>query len=83
MENKKTRKVKCEVVSDKMQKSRVGTLVRIVKHPVVGKYLKRTSRIMFHDELNQSRVGDTVLIEECRPMSSKKSYRLISIVSNN
>jgi small subunit ribosomal protein S17 len=82
-QQKKKRKVRCEVVSDKMEKSRVGSFVSIVKHPIVGKYIKRTSKVMFHDELNESKMGDTVLLEECRPMSAKKSFRLLSVVNKD
>lgn len=79
MERKrKTRRV--IVTSDRMNKSRVGSLTRIVKHPVFGKYIKRTSKFMFHDEQNESRMGDEVTIAECAPRSSKKTFELVSIV---
>lgn len=79
----KKKRIRCEVVSDKMTKSRVGALVRLVKHPVVGKYIKQTTRYMFHDESNQTRCGDEVLIEECRPMSARKSFMLVSVVRSS
>lgn len=79
-QHSKKRKIKCEVVSDKMQKSCVGKIIHLVKHPVVGKYVKRTSKIMFHDELNEAKIGDQVLIEECSPKSANKAFKLVSIV---
>jgi small subunit ribosomal protein S17 len=78
----KKKRIKCEVVSDKMNKSRVGKTVRLVKHPEAGKYIKRTSKIMFHDEQNATKIGDNVLIEECNPRSARKSFRLVEIVQN-
>ncbi|MBI2602029.1 MAG: 30S ribosomal protein S17 [Deltaproteobacteria bacterium] len=73
----KTRRV--VVTSDRMNKSRVGELVRTVKHPVFGKYIKRTSKFMFHDEKNESHIGDEVTITECAPKSANKSFQLVSI----
>jgi len=64
------------VVSDKMQKSRIVLVERIVKHPKYGKYMKKARKFMVHDETNQSRVGDIVRIVECRPMSRHKRYRI-------
>jgi small subunit ribosomal protein S17 len=76
--NKKKRTVKCVVVSDKMDKTRVGLVERIVKHPVVGKYIKRSTKIHFHDEKNQSKKGDAVSVVACRPLSKKKSFTLLN-----
>jgi small subunit ribosomal protein S17 len=80
MEEKKRKVKRCVVVSDQMNKSRVGEMVRTIKHPVFEKYIKRTSRVMFHDEQNSTRVGDEVLITECAPMSARKSFKLVSLV---
>lgn len=77
---KKEKTVRCIVVSDRMSKSRVGRIERIVKYPVGGKYIKRSSKLMFHDENNVSKVGDEVLIAACRPMSARKSFKLVSVV---
>ena len=77
---KKTRPVRCTVVSDRMDKSRVGVVERSVKHPVVGKYIKRSTRIMFHDEKNTTNVGDIVLITQSKPQSSRKSFTLHEVV---
>ncbi len=71
---------RCVVVSDKMNKSRVGEIVRTIKHPVFEKYIKRTTRIMFHDEKNETLVGDQVLLRERAPMSAKKTFELVSII---
>lgn len=76
--NQKT--VRCVVVSDKMSKSRVGRIERIVKYSVNGKYIKRSSKVMFHDETNMSKIGDEVLVAACRPISAHKSFKLVSIV---
>jgi small subunit ribosomal protein S17 len=65
-----------KVVSDKMQKSRLVLVERIVKHPKYGKYVKRARKFMVHDESNQTKVGDLVTIVECRPMSRSKRYRI-------
>lgn len=68
------------VVSNKMNKSAVLTVVRKVKHPVYGKVVNKTSRIMFHDEKNECNIGDTVRIMETRPLSKNKSWRLVEII---
>lgn len=73
------RKVKCVVSSDKMDKTRVAKIERKVKHPLVGKFIKRTTKLFFHDEANESRVGDEVLVVEARPMSKNKCFKLLSI----
>jgi len=76
---KKVRPVKCVVTSDSMNKSRVGTVDRLVKHPRYSKYMRRRTKIMFHDETNSSRLGDEVLIEPSRPLSARKKYTLLQI----
>lgn len=77
---KPKRLLRCIVSSDKMTKSRVGKAVRLVKHPLVGKYIKRTTKVMFHDEHNESKLGDEVLIYATRPRSAHKNFCLYSIV---
>ena len=69
-----------EVVSNKMDKSISVAVVRRVKHPVYGKYIKRTMKLMAHDEKNASNEGDVVKIMETRPLSGKKRWRLVEIV---
>ncbi|MGM0564338.1 MAG: 30S ribosomal protein S17 [Pseudomonadota bacterium] len=67
------------VVSDKMDKSAVVLVERFVRHPIYGKYIKRSGKIAVHDESNECAKGDTVIIEQCRPISKTKSWRLVSI----
>jgi len=67
------------VVSDKMDKSAVVLIERKVKHPVYGKFIKRSNKFHIHDADNQCRTGDMVIIEECRPMSKTKSWRLVEV----
>lgn len=80
-ETRNRRKVRIGVVvSDKMQKSIVVAIERQVRHPIYKKYVKRTTKLMAHDEERQAHVGDTVRIMETRPMSKHKRWRLIEIV---
>ena len=69
-----------KVVSSKMNKTISVAVERSVPHDVYGKYVRRTSKIMAHDEKNDCREGDTVVIAECRPLSRHKSWRLVEIV---
>jgi small subunit ribosomal protein S17 len=68
------------VVSDKMQKSVVVAAERRVQHGVYGKTQKRTSTFVAHDEKNEAKVGDTVVIAESRPLSKRKRWALVRIV---
>ena len=68
------------VVSDKMNKSAVVLIERRVKHPVYGKFMKKSTKLHIHDENNECGVGDTVQITECRPISRTKSWKLVKIV---
>ena len=69
-----------KVVSDKMDKTVTVLVERRVKHPLYRKYIRRTSKLHAHDENNESRIGDTVSIEQCRPLSKTKSWRLREII---
>ncbi len=69
-----------KVVSNKMDKTVVVLLERLMMHPLYGKSVKRTKRVKSHDERNECSIGDTVRIEETRPLSKDKRYRLIEIV---
>ena len=69
------------VVSDKMQKTVVVAIERRVAHPQYGKMVTHTKRLKAHDELNDAHTGDTVLIEESRPLSATKRWRLIEVVA--
>ncbi len=67
------------VVGDKMQKSITVLIERRVQHPVYGKIIRRSTKLHAHDENNACHVGDAVTIEECRPISKTKSWKLKSI----
>jgi small subunit ribosomal protein S17 len=82
-ENQSIRTLQGQIVSNKMHKTVVVMIVRKVKHPVYGKYVKRTKRLFAHDENNQCQEGDTVLIQECRPLSKNKSWIVKEIVTKN
>jgi small subunit ribosomal protein S17 len=69
------------VVSNKMNKSVTVSVERLVKHPVYGKYIRRTTKIIAHDEANECKEGDVVAISECRPISKNKAWRVVEIVS--
>ncbi len=69
-----------KVVSDKMDKAVVIVVERRVQHPVYKKYFKKTTRLMVHDQNNEAGVGDIVRVMECRPLSKKKSCRLVEVV---
>ena len=68
------------VTSDKMSKSITVVVERKVMHPKYGKFVKRSSTFMAHDEKGEANVGDTVRISETRPMSKRKRWRLVEIV---
>jgi len=69
-----------KVVSDSMDKGIIVVIERRVQHPVYKKYFKKTTRLMAHDEKNEAGVGDLVRVAECRPLSKRKSCRLVEIV---
>ena len=68
------------VVSDKMEKSIVVLVERKMKHPIYGKFLKRSTKFMAHDENNDCHIGDRVRIMETRPLSKNKCWRLVEII---
>ena len=68
------------VVSDKMDKSVVVLVERMVRHPVYGKFIKRSKKMHVHDADNTCNVGDVVQIQECRPISKTKSWELVKVV---
>ena len=81
MEKRNLRKERVGVVtSNKMQKSIVVSVERKVKHPKYGKFVKKTTKFVAHDEKNDSNIGDTVRIMETRPLSKTKNWRLVEIV---
>ena len=70
-----------KVVSNKMQKTITVAVERYAPHPQYGKYQRRTTTFLAHDENNEARSGDVVAIEECRPLSRHKSWRLVKVVN--
>ncbi|MBK1734950.1 30S ribosomal protein S17 [Halorhodospira abdelmalekii] len=79
-QEKSTRTVNGRVVSDKMDKTRTVLVERRVKHPLYGKYIRRSTKLYAHDEQNEARAGDWVAIEECRPLSKNKAWRLVKVL---
>ncbi len=69
-----------QVVSNKMQKSITVAVDRKVKHPIYGKFVRKTTKLTAHDENNECGIGDTVKVMETRPMSKNKRWRLVEIV---
>ena len=81
MEERNLRKERIGVVvSNKMQKSIVVEIERREKHPIYGKFIKKTNRFMAHDEKEECNIGDTVRIMETRPLSKRKCWRLVEII---
>ncbi len=68
------------VVSDKMDKTVSVAIERLIKHPMYGKYIRRTSKVMAHDANNECRAGDRVELSECRPVSKNKSWAVVNII---
>ncbi len=66
-----------KVVSNKMNKTIVVQVERKIKHPLYGKYIKRSTKISAHDENNAHKIGDVVTIAECRPLSKTKSWAVV------
>ncbi len=79
-ENKVIKTLEGKVISDKMNKSIVVSVVRKVKHPIFGKYVKKTTKFHVHDENNIAKVGSSVIICETRPLSKTKSWKLVRVV---
>jgi small subunit ribosomal protein S17 len=70
------------VTSNKMDKTITVVIERLVKHPVYGKYIRRTTKLHAHDENNECREGDLVAIKQCRPLSKTKSWMLAAVVKH-
>lgn len=68
------------VVSTKMQKTVAVEIERLIRHPMYGKFVRRTTKLLAHDENGESREGDTVQIVPCRPTSRRKSWRLLKVL---
>ncbi|MEM0911098.1 MAG: 30S ribosomal protein S17 [Pseudomonadota bacterium] len=76
----KIRTVQGRVSSNKMDKTITVVVERKVKHPIYGKFIKRSTKVHAHDESNQCNIGDTVTIRECRPLSKSKTWMLVDVV---
>jgi len=82
MEERNLRKVRIgKVVSNKMDKSITLTVDRKVKHPLYGKFVQKTTKLMAHDEKNECGIGDTVKVMETRPLSKNKRWRLVEVIA--
>ena len=79
-ENRMERTLTGRVTSNKMDKTITVAIERLVKHPVYGKYIRRTTKLHAHDENNQCREGDMVTIKQCRPLSKTKSWMLVEVL---
>jgi len=69
-----------QVVSDKMNKSITVLVERRVKHPLYGKFVRKSTKLHAHDENNECKMGDVVSIKECRPISKTKTWRLVEVI---
>jgi len=78
----KLRTITGRVVSNKMDKTITVLVERVVKHPVYGKYIKRSTKMMAHDDQNVCQEGDVVSITSCRPMSKNKTFKLVQILES-
>jgi small subunit ribosomal protein S17 len=79
--NKGTRTLTGRVVSTKMQKTIAVEIERLIRHEMYGKFIRRTTKLLAHDENSESKEGDTVQIVPCRPLSRRKSWKLSKIVT--
>ena len=79
LEKRNTRKIIGKVVSNKMDKTVSVAIERLIKHQVYGKYIRRTSKVLAHDENNSCNEGDRVAISECRPISKHKSWKVVDM----
>jgi small subunit ribosomal protein S17 len=78
----KIRTITGRVISNKMDKTITVLVERVVKHPVYGKYVKRSTKMMAHDENNVCQEGDVVSITSCRPMSRHKTFKLVEVLES-
>jgi small subunit ribosomal protein S17 len=79
-ENKVQRTIVGRVVSDKMDKTVSVAIDRLIKHPVYGKFIRRTTKVLAHDANNECKPGDRVAISECKPISKNKSWAVVEVV---
>jgi len=79
----KVRTITGRVVSNKMDKTVSVLVERLVKHPMYGKYIRRSTKLLAHDENNVCNEGDVVTITSCRPYSKNKSFKLVEVLSSS
>lgn len=79
-QTKASRSVQGRVISNRMDKTITVLVERLEEHPLYGKYMRRSTKLHAHDEQNECREGDWVSIEECRPLSKQKSWRLVKVL---
>ena len=82
-EKKAERTLIGRVVSDKMDKTVSVAIERLIKHPVYGKYIRRTTKVLAHDASNECKSGDRVAISEGRPISKNKSWSVVNVVERS
>lgn len=82
MTEQTVRTVQGRVVSNKMDKTITVVVERKVKHPIYGKFIKRTTKLHAHDETNQCNEGDVVTVRECRPLSKSKNWTLVNVITS-
>lgn len=80
---KAVRTITGRVVSNKMDKTITILVERLVRHPLYGKFIKRSTKLHAHDEANECQEGDLVTITECRPISKSKFFKLVKIVERS
>ena len=79
-QSENNRTLQGRVVSDRMDKTITVLVERRVQHPIYGKFVRRSTKVHAHDESNDCRIGDVVVVEQCRPISKSKTWRLLQIV---
>ena len=77
---KNQRTITGRVVSNKMDKTVSVAVERLIKHPVYGKYIRRTTKVLVHDANNECNAGDRVTIAECKPISKNKAWAVVNVV---
>ena len=82
-ETKTRRTVVGRVESSKMDKTVSVAIERLIKHPVYGKYIRRTGKVLAHDAANECKAGDRVAIAECRPISKNKSWSVVNVIERS
>ncbi len=82
-ERKPARRVFGQVVANGADKTVSVSIERVVRHPVYGKYIRRSTKVMAHDEDNACQLGDRVAITECRPLSKRKSWRVMEVIDSD